>query len=112
VFTTAKYWPLFCMKWVPSTALFTSNINKSVIFSCMPMNERINPASEQNTKGKNVSACGDGREKHFLGHFFFICKDRHGCDVANYQSLFFFFLRKIIISSLLFVLRANVCQCT
>jgi hypothetical protein len=38
----------------------------------MPMKEIINPASEQNTKGNNVSVCGDGREKKipFLGRVF------------------------------------------
>jgi hypothetical protein len=92
VFTTANYWPLFCMKQVPSTALFTTHINKSVvIFPCMPMKEIINPASEQNTKGKNISVCGDGREKKtFRARFLLTCKDRHGCDVANYQRFISF----------------------
>jgi len=61
--TVCRY-SVFCMKWVPSTALFTTHINKSVIFPRMRMKEMINPASEQNTKGKNVSVCGDGREKN------------------------------------------------
>jgi hypothetical protein len=92
VFTTAKYWPLFCTKWVASTVLFTARINKSVVFPCMPVKEIINPASEQNTKGKNVSVCGDGREKKtlFRARFLLTCKDRHGCDVANYQRLISF----------------------
>jgi len=79
------------MKRVPSTALFTTHINKSVIVPCMPMKEIINPASEQNTKGKNVSVCGDGREETpFRARFLLTCKDRHGCDVANYQTLISF----------------------
>jgi hypothetical protein len=55
------------------------------------MKEIMNPASEQNTKGKNVSVCGDGREKTpFRARFLLTCKDRHGCDVANYQRLISF----------------------
>lgn len=57
----------------------------------MPMKEIINMASEQNTKGKNVSICGDGREKTlFRARFLLTCKDLHGCDVADKQRLISF----------------------
>jgi hypothetical protein len=55
------------------------------------MKEIINMASEQNTKGKNVSICGDGREKTlFRARFLLTCKDLHGCDVADKQRLISF----------------------
>lgn len=65
-----------------------THINKSFILPYMSMKEIINPASEQNAKGKNVSGCGDGRENTlFRSRFLLTCEDRHGYDVANYQRL-------------------------